>query len=991
MLESYFTQTDGLLATKQEEPLSVLSSPTTQSPTSEWVDGSEIASSLTSKWLSCISDPEEIATLLNWTYYAHTGGWYVKSVNPKTGKYANHGQFKPAVPLELDRKPQKYFSFPKGKGTEPLFAPMILELWMEIADRYNIPIENDDIIESRLDMGFWLWVMKHPEIPIAITEGAKKAACLLSHGEIAIALTGVWNGQIGKGKALHPALVPFIVPGRCVNLVFDSDLTIKAQVEAALIQFGRLCKLSKAEVFIVQWDLKLGKGIDDFIVLNGEEKYQELLRNPIAYREWLQSLEVQVTPSTPQNSKKPPTPDLIARSLKEKYLDKWLWDNEHKTWQEYERKQKGVWNPVDDLYISVQVNLILEARGISGYGASYLKNIVELLRHQLYCHEWGEQKTLLPFLDGVLDSETGQFSPHAPGHRLTWVLPRNYTLLNTNWGSIDRWLDEAVAGDMHHKRLVLCFAAAILRRRSDLQKFLHVIGLGGSGKTTLMNLFVAVVGEQNTASLDLETLNEKDAIADLLGKVLLIFPDQDSCGKQVSNFKKITGQDLLRGRKLYKDAFNFRFNGMVAITSNQPIFHAGSGRWLTRRALMVPFRQIICDEKVRDLEKEFESELSAFTHYLLSIPESEIEAVLRGIAGGQKISLTLWESQVRSDGLASWVNEHLIHDPLAKTQIGSNAREWNDDHYNPDSSTLFGSYCWNCRNTLRSPLTKENFSANLLELLSATLGWQVEKKKSNGMMVISGVRLRTNSDSDRLTIEEQLQGGYLGGGQGDQGDLKALPSLAQGDQGDQGDLMNQIKKLELVNQSLLERLRLLEGKNTVLDQEINRERKPSLVSLTLTEQEIQASLEPSVQLSSEASPNYSSYPHRTSNDIRAKKNRAERCKELMLLCSTSEEIEQFKSEGGFSKSEIEWVYSYLLSGEQQAKVDEAEIAQQMNLFEEINHDFQQLLTAIDVELGRVEWSISQAKEYVMSTYHQRSRKLLSDRQLIEFWQYLKNL
>jgi putative DNA primase/helicase len=887
------TQTDGNLAISVKEPLSALSSPRSQDPTQEWISGSAIASSLTQKWLTSISDPEEIATLLNWSYYSHTEGWYVKSVNPKTGQFANHGQFKPSSPLELDGKPQKYFSFPKGKGTEPIFAPMTLELWMLIADRHNIPINNEDIDETRVDLGFWLWVMNHPELPLDITEGAKKAGCLLSHSEAAISVSGVWNGQ-QKGK-LHPALLPFIVPGRPVNLVFDSDVTTKPSVEAALIQFGRLCKAQKAEVMIVKWDLELGKGIDDLIVNQGEEKYQEIMSNPVSYREWLRSLEVQVTPSSPPKTQKPPSPDILARSLREKYQDKWIWDNEHKTWLEYQKKQVGVWSPVEDLYISVQVNLILEARGVTGYGASYLRNIVELLRHQLYCHEWNENKNLLPFLDGVYDSTTGKFTAHAPGNRLTWVLPRNYTLLDTSWGSINRWLDEAVAGDMNHKRLLLCFAAAVLRRRSDLQKFLHIIGLGGSGKSTLMNLLISVVGQQNTASLDLDALNEKDAIADLFGKVLLVFPDQDSCGKQVSNFKKITGQDLLRGRKLYKDAFHFRFDGMVAITSNQPIFHAGSGRWLTRRAIMVPFKQIIADDKVRNLEKEFEHELSAFTHHLLSIPETEIEAVLRGVAGGQKLSSTLWESQVRSDGLASWVNEHLIHDPLAKTQIGSNAREWNDDDYNPVSSTLFGAYCWSSRNTLRSPLTKENFSANLLELLTATLGWQVEKKKSNGMMVISGVRLRTNGDSEILTVEEQLQGqgGLLGIVQGDQqGDFKPLSDKAQGEQGVhkvltnrdslqpneltvkpidqlnkavpvcptsfQGDLLNQINQLEKEKQMLLEKLQSLEAKNLVLDQVSSVPDQAfledSLVSLDHTEKEIQISLLSIAEPSLDASP-----------------------------------------------------------------------------------------------------------------------------------------
>ncbi|PSF34923.1 DNA primase [Aphanothece hegewaldii CCALA 016] len=993
MLKSHCTQTDDGLAISVKKSSFAFSDTQTfslPSPVSEWTVGSAIASSLTEKWLTEIEDPKQIATLLNWKSYNHTEGWYVRSVDPTTGQFTNHGQFKPSSPLILDDKPQKYFSFPKGKGTEPIFAPMTLELWKAIATLNGIPIVPEDIDETRVDLGFWLWVLKHPELPISITEGAKKAACLLSNGEVGINVSGVWNGQ-QKGK-LHPSLLPFITPGRVVKLAFDADVVVKPQVEAALIQFGSLCHHHKAQVWIVKWDLNLGKGIDDLIVNQGEKIYSEIIGNPVAYKEWLKSLSIQMPPLA-SKSQKPPSPDVLARSLKEKYQDKWLWDDEHKTWLEYEKKQVGVWVPVADLYISVQLNLILQARGMSGYGISYLRNLVEMLRHELYCHEWNEKKSLLPFLDGVYDSETGQFSKHCPGNHLTWVLPRNYTLLDNSWGSIDRWLDEAVGGDMHHKRLLLCFAAAVLRRRSDLQKFLHVIGLGGSGKSTLMNLLIAIVGQQNTASLDLDALNEKDAIADLFGKVLLVFPDQDSCGKQVSNFKKITGQDLLRGRKLYKDAFHFRFDGMVAITSNQPIFHAGSGRWLTRRALMVPFKQIISDHKVRDLEKEFESELSAFTHHLLSIPEQEIETVLRGIAGGQKLSPTLWESQVRSDGLAEWINEHLIFDPLAKTQIGANAREWNDDQYNPVSSTLFGSYCWSCKNTLRSPLTKENFSANLLELLTATLGWQVEKKKSNGMMVISGVRLRTSSDSDRLTVEEQLlQGGLVGIHQGNpQGDIKTLSDMAQGGQ---GDLFEQINQLEKEKQILLEKLRLLESEKTVLEQENNDVVNPSLASLRQTQQEIQVSFTPIASPSLEASLSeidYSTYPHRTSSDIRAKQNKAHQCKEKMLSCHTSERLAQFKSDGGFSETEIQWVYHRLLTPAEQDQVREAANLSQLSLFEQVDYNWQKAIAAIDAELSRLGWTTAQAKEYLIAKYNKRSRQLLDNEEIIEFWQTLKNL
>jgi hypothetical protein len=295
----------------------------------------------------------------------------------------------------------------------------------------------------------------------------------------------------------------------------------------------------------------------------------------------------------------------------------------------------------------------------------------------------------------------------------------------------------------------------------------------------------------------------------------------------------------------------------------------------------------------------------------------------------QKISLTLWEAQMRSDGLASWVNEHLIFDPLAKTQIGSNAREWLDGEYNPTQSTLFGSYCWFGKQTLRSPLTKENFSANLLELLTATLGWQVEKRKSNGVMVISGVRLRTTQDGDRLTVEEQLQGNLSGESQGDLGgDFKALPDMAQGEQ---GGLSSQISYLE---HSGLENLET--SISSPLEKELENiqgieKADVSLVSLNETGQAFQPSLETVDSPSPTVSLDYSTYPHRTSDDIRAKENRAVKCRELMLGCSNSDELAVFKSESGFSENEIKWVYNHLLSPSEKASVKQAAISHQLTL------------------------------------------------------------
>jgi hypothetical protein len=82
MLDLHNTQTDTVLASTAIAQSTESIARTSPSATEEWISGSAIASSLTDKWLCEIDDPDAIADLLNWTYYGHSGGWFVKSVNP---------------------------------------------------------------------------------------------------------------------------------------------------------------------------------------------------------------------------------------------------------------------------------------------------------------------------------------------------------------------------------------------------------------------------------------------------------------------------------------------------------------------------------------------------------------------------------------------------------------------------------------------------------------------------------------------------------------------------------------------------------------------------------------------------------------------------------------------------------------------------------------------------------------------------------------------
>ncbi|MFM5962862.1 MAG: DUF3854 domain-containing protein, partial [Dolichospermum sp.] len=81
-------------------------------------------------------------------------------------------------------KPIKY-EHPAGVATRAFFLRVPKRIWQMISDKYGVLI--GDYTE------FWEWVLNH-DIPITITEGAKKAAALLSCGIVAIGLPGINSG-----------------------------------------------------------------------------------------------------------------------------------------------------------------------------------------------------------------------------------------------------------------------------------------------------------------------------------------------------------------------------------------------------------------------------------------------------------------------------------------------------------------------------------------------------------------------------------------------------------------------------------------------------------------------------------------------------------------------------------------------------------------------------------------------------------------------------
>ena len=241
--------------------------------------------------------------------YEHieAGGWWCNAgFDPRcffdlqpgqTPTSKNWGCYKPNAPRENPENPGK-----KIKYEHPLKADLsifLLDVPEFIADRIYQkagvkPLESDKA------SGFWYCVFQH-NLPITITEGAKKAASLLSQGHAAIGLPGIYAGYRSKDEQgneikahLHEELAVFATLGRDIRFAFDYETKPKTQrnIEIAISRTGSLLERQGAVVSVVRLPGP-DKGVDDLIKMQGPLAYEKLEIEAQRLRVWREQNKAQ--------------------------------------------------------------------------------------------------------------------------------------------------------------------------------------------------------------------------------------------------------------------------------------------------------------------------------------------------------------------------------------------------------------------------------------------------------------------------------------------------------------------------------------------------------------------------------------------------------------------------------------------------------------------------------------------------------------------------
>jgi Domain of unknown function (DUF3854) len=218
------------------------------------------------------------------------GGWWCSGLDPQNHwQTMDWGCFKPDQPrVNTEGKIIKY-EHPPGTATRVFCLRITMKIWRKIADRYGIEMPINVIDDDNISQKFWQWVVDF-QLPIIICEGVKKSACLLSCGYVAIAISGINNGyrvnRNDQGQIINRELIPdleiFTQKSRPFYICFDYEESARKLklLNTAIATLGELLHQGDCSVKVIRLP-GAEKGVDDFIVSQGETAFEQIYQQSL--------------------------------------------------------------------------------------------------------------------------------------------------------------------------------------------------------------------------------------------------------------------------------------------------------------------------------------------------------------------------------------------------------------------------------------------------------------------------------------------------------------------------------------------------------------------------------------------------------------------------------------------------------------------------------------------------------------------------------------
>jgi len=182
----------------------------------------------------------------------------------------------------------------------------------------------------------------------------------------------------------------------------------------------------------------------------------------------------------------------------------------------------------------------------------------------------GQHKEYIPLKNGWYNIEEEELQEPNPDKFITNSMPIEYDP-DAECPKIKEFMHEVV--DDESVPILQEMAGYCMYRGYPIAKAFMLLGGGKNGKSTFLDLLIKFLGEENVATPSLHRLvTKQNAAARLYGKLANINADLSSRKLPgTGNFKRLTGNDTMEGRRLYETGFEFKnYAKLIYAANNLP-------------------------------------------------------------------------------------------------------------------------------------------------------------------------------------------------------------------------------------------------------------------------------------------------------------------------------------------------------------------------------------------------------------------------------------
>lgn len=302
----------------------------------------------------------------------------------------------------------------------------------------------------------------------------------------------------------------------------------------------------------------------------------------------------------------------------------------------------------------------------------------------------------LNFVDGrlMISQDTLEFiEGHDHRSVFTYCLPFNYKGERDQSTVWSRFINQIIPNDEMKRYVLASFINSIAGDPMHAQRMLLLMGVGASGKSTLIDAVVATIGKQNACRVDdLRNLTKDESRyrIDLANHILCICGDASGNLGNKDVLKQIVSKEEISGRRLYKEVEYFVPRASLIVASNEIGFtHALGDSGISRRIDIIQFNHPV-EEKDRD----------PFIGKKLAYPNEQREMVMDMIDCLIEMQ-TKFGRMVRPDSLAQALDDLRYDGDTFLSFLGSAGVEIIKSDTETDSewvhqSNLFSAYNYFC-------------------------------------------------------------------------------------------------------------------------------------------------------------------------------------------------------------------------------------------------------------------------------------------------------